>query len=81
MNRSQIDKCADIEKLRAECVRLRQGLWDCYAAMGADTDGDATPDALVFPHLSRLVLSAAKELMGDYEQACARGLGVMAHVV
>ena len=33
-------------RLRAEVERLRQGLWDCFAAVGGDTDGDATPAAI-----------------------------------
>lgn len=44
-----------------EIARLRQGLWDVYATLGFDTDGDPTPAALSYPDIVTLVLDAAKE--------------------
>lgn len=46
------DLAADIEapaltRLRAECVLLTQALWDTWAALGHDTDGDTGPGALI----------------------------------
>lgn len=48
-----------------EIERLRQGLWDIYAAAGADTDGDPTP-AAVCGDLVYLVRGAVAELHDDY---------------
>lgn len=51
-----------------ELKRMRQGLWDVYAALGCDTDGDPTPIALV-SDIVELVVSAAKEARQDYDAA------------
>lgn len=51
-----------IDSLRTEIERLRQGLWDVYAALGFDTDGDPTPRSLAYPDIVTLVLNAAKEM-------------------
>lgn len=51
-----------------EIVRLRQGLWDVYAALGFDTDGDRTPAALAHPDIVTLVLAAANEARADYDE-------------
>lgn len=40
---------------------LKQALWDIYAALGFDTEGDPTPAALVHPPLEVLVLEAAQD--------------------
>ncbi len=42
----------------AEVNRLRQGLWDVYTLLGGDTDGDATPKALVSDIVSLVVNEA-----------------------
>lgn len=55
-----------IERLRA----YRQALWDIYAILGADTDGDTTPDA-VDGDLIALVVEMAQEFRADYDQALA----------
>jgi hypothetical protein len=55
-------------KLEAQVERLRQGLWDVYAALGCDTDGDPTPVALV-SDIVELVVNAAKEARRDYDAA------------
>lgn len=36
-----------ITELEAEVERLRQGLWDVWAALGGDTDGDTGPGAWI----------------------------------
>lgn len=72
MNRFQIDRCQDIDALRAECIKLRQALWDCYALAGADTDGDETPDSLVSPSVPKLAKDAVQALHADYIDAISR---------
>lgn len=57
-----------IQELEVERKSLRQTLWDCYGACGADTDGDTTPDALV-GDLGALVLNAVREARKDYDDA------------
>lgn len=52
----------------AEVKRLRQGIWDAYAELGFDTDGSATPDALV-SDIVTLIVEAAKEFRKDYDTA------------
>jgi len=46
-------------------LALRQALWDVYAELGFDTDGDKTPAGV--RDLRRLVVSAAKGLRSDYD--------------
>lgn len=57
-----------IDGLNTEVLRLRQGLWDIYATLGFDTDGDPTPRALVYPDIVTLVLDAAKEVREEMLQ-------------
>lgn len=67
---------ADLEEASAEITRLRQGLWDCFAAAGGDTDGDRTPVALV-SDIVPLALECVKELRAELEEAtAARGNSV-----
>lgn len=47
MTHQQILNSKSVEQLAAECLRLRQALWDIAGIAGADLDGDKTPDALV----------------------------------
>lgn len=53
--------------LLAEVKRLRQGLWDCAAAAGEDTDGNETPDHLAHPDIVEYALNAIHELRKDYD--------------
>ena len=53
---------------RTEIERLRQGLWDCYKAAGADTDGNKTPHAIE-GDLVKICVTAVKELSNDYSEA------------
>jgi hypothetical protein len=46
---------------------LRQSLWDVYEALGFDTDGDPTPDAVV--NLGQVVVEAAREHRQDSNDA------------
>lgn len=57
--------CAD--HLDYDVTALRQALWDVYAALGFDTDGDRTPAAV--KNLRQLVVDAAKTFRQDYDQA------------
>jgi len=50
---------------------LRQALWDIYGILGYDTDGMPTPDALVSPQLTQLVIDAARELRAENAQTGA----------
>ena len=52
------------DDLDYSAVALRQALWDVYAALGFDTDGDKTPAGVL--DLRRVVVSAAKEIRSDY---------------
>lgn len=58
----------DAAALHAECLRLRQYLWDCYAAAGSDTDGNLNPDAVV-SNLGEMAVRAVQELHTDYFEA------------
>lgn len=60
-----------VDALRAEVERLRQGLWDCFAAAGGDTDGDATP-AAQRSDLVALALGCVRDLRGCYDDAAFR---------
>lgn len=51
-----------------EVKRLRQGIWEAYAALGFDTDGQATPEALV-SDIVALIVNAAMEFRKDYDEA------------
>lgn len=53
--------------LRRQITELRQALWDVYAELGFDTDGDPTPAAVV--NLIPMVVSAAKEHRTESDQA------------
>ena len=54
----------------AEERRLRQILWDIYAAAGADTDGERTapPPGVMTPDVPELALEAVRELRADYDE-------------
>lgn len=69
MTHNEIENASDIEALRAECIRLRQGLWECYKISGADTDGDETPAALV-SDIVYVVIDAVQDLRKCYDEAC-----------
>jgi len=56
-----------LNPLEEEILRLRQGLWDCFAAAGGDTDGDKTPVALT-PDIVSLALDCVKDLAQSYEE-------------
>lgn len=56
-------------RLIDEVRRLRQGLWDCVAISGADTDGQLTPDALVYPDLVDYAKREVGELRDEYDLA------------
>ena len=58
---------SDIERRQHEIERLRQGLWDIFAALGGDTDGDPTPAALV-GDIVELVMVEARELRAAYDE-------------
>ena len=58
-----IVKVSDLEKLQADFTAARQALWDVYEALGFDTDGDATPAAVV--GLNEMVVRAAEEVRRD----------------
>lgn len=53
--------------MASEIERLRQGLWDVYAALGFDTDGDPTPRSLAYPDIVTLVLDAARDVRSEME--------------
>lgn len=55
---------------KMEAKRLRQALWGVYAILGFDTNGDATPDALV-SDIAKLVTDAAKSFRAEYDEAIA----------
>ena len=52
-----------------EVKRLRQGLWDTWAALGHDTDGDTGPGALIsgmgVDGFIRMVIEDAKTVMAE----------------
>jgi hypothetical protein len=52
-------------------VALRQAIWDTFAILGGDTDGDKTPDAMVSPPLPDFIRTFARETRKDYDDACA----------
>lgn len=56
-----------VDELRAEIARLRQGLWDVYAILGFDTDGDKTPESLA-SDIVKLVVDAAREHVAELEE-------------
>lgn len=58
----------DIELLRAEVERLRQGIWDACIVLGMDSDDNNSPRHLVFPHLADLIVEEAKRLRADYDE-------------
>lgn len=61
MTYMEILNSESVYELRAECLRLRQGLWDCFSAAGGDTDGDATPKHLT-SDIVTLTLNTIEEL-------------------
>jgi hypothetical protein len=68
MTNKQIVTSSDIEALRAECLRLRQGLWDCALISGADGDGCKTPEPLV-SDIVKFATEAVSDLRGCYDTA------------
>jgi hypothetical protein len=58
-------------KSTGEEKRLRQGLWDVYRNLGFDTDGDATPAAVVSDLVS-LVVDASAEFRAESDAEEAR---------
>jgi hypothetical protein len=66
-----------LRDMTADRDSLRQALWDVHAALGFDTDGDKTPDALVTP-IGPMVVAAAEEFRRDYEEAIAAPSAVAA---
>ena len=56
---------AELDRAHEDIRALRQALWDCYAASGADTDGDLTPEAFV-GDLGKLAVEAVEDLREDY---------------
>lgn len=56
--------------LEAENARLKQLMWDAYAALGFDTDGDDTYHAWVgWPDGPHGFLAACVEFRNDYDEA------------
>ena len=60
---------AHVQRVIDEVHRLRQGLWDCVAISGADTDGQLTPDALVYPDIVDYAKQEVQGLRDDYDEA------------
>lgn len=44
---SEFALAGEVVQLRMDRKALAQGLWDVYALVGGDTDGDETPDAIL----------------------------------
>jgi len=65
MTHTDILNSESAHELRVECLRLRQGLWDCFAASGGDTDGDKDPKALM-TDIVELAVGSVEELSSDY---------------
>jgi hypothetical protein len=53
-----------VVRLTNELAELRQAVWDACIALGFDSDGDATPGALVSPPLGELLLEVVGDAMG-----------------
>jgi hypothetical protein len=62
---------ARLDLADAEVKRLRQGIWDMATVCGMDTDGDTTPDHMVYPDIVELGLQEVRELRSAYDEACA----------
>lgn len=58
----------DIELLKAEVERLRQGIWDACIILGKDHDGNDSPRHLVSPHLADLIVEEAQRMRADYDE-------------
>jgi hypothetical protein len=58
-------------ELAGQVDELRQALWDVYAILGFDTDGNATPRSVV--DLPNVVRRAAEEARADYDEATRTG--------
>lgn len=56
-----------LEEAIEQIDSLRQALWDVYAELGFDTDGDKTPAAIV-GDLGQMVVDAAKEYRKDNDE-------------
>ena len=46
---------------------LRQALWDIFAAIGCDTDGDPTPAALMSP-IGPMVLDEVRRFRAEHDE-------------
>jgi hypothetical protein len=68
MTHTEIENSENPNELRHELFRLRQGLWDCFAASGGDTDGDKTPAALT-TDIVQLAISSIEDLRVSYDEA------------
>jgi hypothetical protein len=68
---------AQMRAITADRDSMSQALWDVHAALGFDTDGDKTPDALVTP-IGPMVVAAAEEFRRDYEETIAEFAAVAA---
>jgi len=60
---------AEVDRLRSEIDRLKQGLWDCARESGADLDGDETPIHLAFPDIVDFAVQEVRVLRESYEEA------------
>lgn len=60
-----------IRDLLAEVHRLRQGLWDVAGISGSDLDGQASPDAMVYPDIVDYAKQEVQQLRDDYDAALA----------
>jgi len=59
-----------VPALKAEIDRLKQMMWEAYAILGFDTDGDETYHARVgWPDSNRSFLDACREFRRDYDEA------------
>lgn len=67
MTEWEIETCDDVEKLQQECLRLRQGLWDCMTITGHDTDGNKTPAPLA-SDIVKLAKAVITEERKDYDE-------------
>lgn len=67
--REQAEARAELDALRDEIKRLRQGIWDACLILGMDGDGNDSPRHLVYPHLADLIIEEAERMRADYEEA------------
>lgn len=53
------------DPLDYDVTALRRALWDCFVAMGGDTDGNTGPESIVYG-LRNMTVGLAQELHRDY---------------